>query len=225
MGQAIGGSLALAVGIALSPIPIIAVVLMLTSQKARVNGPAFVLGWLIGLGVVGAIVLALAGPGGAGKSGSPAAWAGWLKIALGVLLLAVAARQFRSRPRDGEQAHMPAWMASIDKTSPLAALGLAALLSGANPKNLLLAVGGAASIAQTGIPGGQQALAYLVFALVGTLGVAIPVIIYFALGERSEKFLAGLKDWMSQHNAVIMTVLCVIIAAKLIGDAISTLTA
>ena len=49
MGQAIGGSLALAVGIALSPIPIIAVVLMLTSQRARVNGPLFVLGWLIGL--------------------------------------------------------------------------------------------------------------------------------------------------------------------------------
>ena len=120
---------------------------------------------------------------------------------------------------------MPTWMASVDRTSPLAALGLAALLSGANPKNLLLGVAGAASIAQTGIPGGQQALAYLVFALVGTLGVATPVIIYFALGERSEKFLAGLKDWMSQHNAVIMTVLCLIIAAKLIGDAISTLTA
>ena len=46
MGQAIGGSLPLAVGIALSPIPIIAVVLMLTSPRARVNGPAFVLGWL-----------------------------------------------------------------------------------------------------------------------------------------------------------------------------------
>ena len=224
MGQAIGGSLALAVGIALSPIPIIAVVLILTSQKARVNGPAFVLGWLIGLGVVGAIVLALAGPGGASKSGSPAAWVGWLKIALGVLLLLVAARQFRSRPRDGQEAHMPKWMATIDNTSPLAALGLAALLSGVNPKNLLLGVGGAASIAQTAIPGGQQALAYLVFALVGTLGVATPVIIFFALGERSEKLLAGLKDWMSQHNAVIMTVLCLIIGAKLIGDAISTLT-
>ena len=64
MGQAIGGSLAFAVGIALSPIPIIAVVLMLTSSKARVNGPLFVLGWLVGLGIVGAIVLAVAGPSG-----------------------------------------------------------------------------------------------------------------------------------------------------------------
>jgi hypothetical protein len=223
MGKAIGGSLPLAVGIALSPIPIIAVVLMLTSRKARVNGPAFILGWLTGLGIIGVIVLSLAGTGGASKSGSPAAWVSWVKIALGVLLLLVAARQFRSRPHEGEEPQMPKWMASIDKTTPLAAFGLAALLSGANPKNLLLAVGGAATIAQTGISGAQQAIAYLIFALIGTLGVGIPVGIYFVMGKRSEKLLAALKDWMSAHNAVIMSVLCLIIAAKLIGDAISSL--
>jgi len=84
-------------------------------------------------------------------------------------------------------------------------------------------VGGAAAIAQTGIPGGQQAIAYLVFALIGTLGVGIPLVIYFAMGTRSERLLAGLKDWMSTHDAVIMTVLCLIIAAKLIGDGVSGL--
>ncbi|HEX3513563.1 MAG TPA: GAP family protein [Trebonia sp.] len=223
MGQAIGASLPLAVGIALSPVPIIVVVLMLTSRGAKVNGPAFLLGWLIGLGIVGAIVLAIAGPGGASESGSPATWVSWVKIALGILLLLVAARQFRGRPRGDEQPHMPKWMATIDKTTPVAALGLAAALSGANPKNLLLAVGGGVAIAQTGIGGGQQAIAYLIFALIGTLGVGIPVGIYFAMGARSEKLLAGLKDWMSAHNAVIMTVLCLIIAAKLIGDGISGL--
>lgn len=223
MGQAIGGPLPLAVGIALSPIPIIAVVLMLTSRKARVNGPLFVLGWLIGLGVVGAIVLSIAGPAGASKSGSPAAWLSWVKIVLGVLLLLVAVRQFRGRPRGDEQPQLPKWMATIDRTTPVAALGFAALLSGANPKNLLLAISGGAAIAQTGIAGGQQAIAYLIFALIGTLGVGLPVVIYFTLGKRSEKLLGELKDWMSRHNAVIMTVLCLIIAAKLIGDAIGSL--
>jgi hypothetical protein len=223
MGEAIGGSLPLAVGIALSPIPIIAVVLMLTSHRAKVNGPLFVLGWLIGLGVVGAIVLPLAGAGGASSSGTPAAWVSWVKIGLGVLLLLVAARQFRSRPRGDEQPQMPKWMATIDDTKPLAALGLAAVLAGANPKNLLLAVAGAAAIAGTGIPGGQQAIAYLIFAVIGTLGVGIPVVLYFAMGTRSDKPLAALKDWMTAHNAVIMSVLCLIIAAKLIGDAISGL--
>jgi len=200
------------------------VVLMLTSQKARVNGPVFVAGWLAGLAIVGALVLAISGPGGASQSGAPATWVSWVKIVLGVLLLLVAARQFRSRPHGGEEPEMPKWMTTIDKTSPPAAFGLAAVLSGANPKNLLLAVGGAAAIAQTGISGGQQALAYLVFAVIGTLGVGIPVVLYFAMGDRSAKLLAGLKDWMSEHNAVIMTVLCLIIGVKLIGDAISGLT-
>ena len=223
MGKAIGGSLPLAVGIALSPIPIIAVVLMLTSHRAKVNGPAFVAGWLLGLGIVGAIVLSLAGPAGASKSGSPATWVSWIKIVLGVLLLLVAARQFRSRPHGDEQPQMPKWMTTIDKTTPVAAVGLAAVMSGANPKNLLLAVAGAAAIAGTGISGGEQAIAYLIFVLIATLGVGIPVGIYFAMGTRSETLLAGLKDWMSAHNAVIMSVLCLIIAAKLIGDAITAL--
>ncbi|HZC52172.1 MAG TPA: GAP family protein [Mycobacterium sp.] len=224
MGTAIGESLPLAVGIALSPIPIIAVVLMLTSRKAKVNGPTFVLGWLIGLGVVGAIVLAIAGPSAAGQSGTPATWVSWVKIALGMLLLLVAARQFMNRPRGDDAPQLPKWMTTIDKTTPIAALGLAAVLAGANPKNLLLAVGGAATIAQTDITAGEQAIAYAVFALIGTLGVGIPVGSYFIMGARSDRLLAGLKDWMSQYNAVIMSVLCLIIGAKLIGDAISGLT-
>jgi len=224
MGAAIGGALPLAVGVALSPVPIIAVVLMLTTHRARVNGPVFVAGWLAGLAVVGAIALSIAGPAGASSSGAPATWVSWLKIALGLLLLLVAGRQFRTRPTGDDQAELPKWMARVDEIKPLPAAGLAAVLAGVNPKNLLLAVAAAAAIAQTGISGGEEAIAYLVFALVGTLGVGTPVGIYVAMGARSEKLLAGLKDWMARHNAVIMAVLCLLIGVKLIGDAIGGLT-
>jgi hypothetical protein len=243
VGQAIGGSLPLAIGVALSPVPIIAVVLMLTSGRAKVNGPAFVLGWLAGLIVVGAIVLSVCGGAGASSSGGPATWVSWVKLVLGVLLLAVSARQFRGRPRGGatagdragdragatagnrggDSAGLPGWMGKIETIRPAGAAGLAMVLAGVNPKNLLLAVGGAAAIAQTGISGGEQAIAYLVFALAGTLGVGIPVGIYLAMGERATRLLAGLKDWMGRNNAVIMSVLCLIIGVKLIGDAISGL--
>lgn len=56
---------------ALSPVAIIAVVLMLTTEKARVDGPAFVLGWLAGLAVIGVIALAITGSARAGSSGAP----------------------------------------------------------------------------------------------------------------------------------------------------------
>jgi Sap, sulfolipid-1-addressing protein len=223
MGEAIGQSLPLAIGVALSPVPIIAVVLMLTTPRARANGPAFVLGWLVGLGIVGAIVLALAGPGGASEEGQPAAWVSWLKLLLGLLLVLVAARQFRGRPRGDEEAPLPRWMGAIDRFTPPQALGGGAALAGANPKNLLLAVAAAAAIAQTGIAGGSQAVAYAVFAVVGTLGVGAPVVVYFAMGERSAELLGRLKDWMAHNNAVIMAVLCLVIGGKLIGDALGGL--
>jgi hypothetical protein len=223
MGEAIGQSLPTAVGVALSPIPIIAVILMLTTRRARVNGPAFVLGWLIGLAAVGTLVLLLAEPAGDGGDGAKPAWAGWVELVLGALLLLVAARQFRGRPRDGEPAAMPKWMGAIDQFGGGKSLGLGVVLSAANPKNLLLAVAGATAIAQTGIAAGAQATAYGIFMVVASLGVATPVVLYLALGKRSERMLGGLKDWMGAHNAVIMSVLCLIIGAKLIGDAIAVL--
>jgi hypothetical protein len=222
MGQAIGGSLTAAIGIAISPIPIIAVVLMLATPRARANGPLFLAGWLIGLGVVGAVLLAIAGPADASQSGGPATWVSWLKIVLGVLLLLVALRQFRGRPAPGDEPSMPKWMGSVEKIKPPAALGLGAL-AGVNPKNLILAASGAAAIAQTGISAGQQAISYLVFAVIGTVGVGAPVVIYFAMGDRAPKILDGLKDWMSRNNAVIMSILCLVIGVKLIGDAIPAL--
>jgi Sap, sulfolipid-1-addressing protein len=223
MGAAIGQTLSLAVGVALSPVPIIAVTLMLVTPRARSNGPAFLVGWLAGLAIVGAVVLLVAGPANANDDGEPATWVDVLKLVLGALVLRIALRQWRGRPHDGEDAPTPKWMGAIDTFTPPKAVGAGAVLAGANPKNLLLAVAAAASIAQTGIPGSQQAGAYAVFALLGTVGVAAPVVIYFALGDRSGPVLDRLKRWMAAHNAVIMTVLCLVIGAKLIGDGIAGL--
>jgi Sap, sulfolipid-1-addressing protein len=93
MGEAIGQLLPFAVGVAVSPMPIVAVVLMLVTRRARTNGPAFLVGWIAGIAILGAILLAIAGPASASDDGRPAAWVDWLKLVLGLLLLLVAARQ------------------------------------------------------------------------------------------------------------------------------------
>jgi len=222
VGQAIGETLALAVGVALSPVPIIAVILMLVTPRARVNGPAFLVGWLGGLAMVGAVVFLVAGPANANDDGEPATWVDVLKLVLGLLLVRIALRQWRGRPH-GDEPPTPKWMGAIEQFSPVKALGAGALLAGVNPKNTLLAVAAAAAIAQTGIPGGEQAVAYAVFAVIGTIGVAAPVVIYFAMGDRAGPILDGLRSWMAAHNAVIMAVLCLVIGAKLIGDAVAGL--
>ncbi len=116
---------------------------------------------------------------------------------------------------------MPGWMRAIDTFEAPKAAGLAVLLSAVNPKNLLLVVGAAAAIAQTGASAGSQAVALAVFIAIGTIGPGAPVAIYIAQGDRSKRLLDDLKDWMSQNNAAIMAVICLLIAAKLFGDGIS----
>jgi hypothetical protein len=61
----------------------------------------------------------------------------------------------------------------------------------------------------------------VLFGAIASIGVAAPVVISFALGERSGPLLDRLKDWMARDNAVIMAVLLLIIGVKLIGDAIT----
>jgi threonine/homoserine/homoserine lactone efflux protein len=225
MGEAIGQVLSLAVGVALSPVPIIAVVLILGTPRARTNGPAFLLGWLLGLAVVGTIMLLVSSGAEASEHGMPATWVSVGKLVLGGLLLAVAARTWRGRPREGQDTSMPGWMKSIDAFTATKSFGMAALLSGVNPKNLLLTVSAAAAIAQTGVSAGKQAVALAVFIVIGTLGTGVPLAIYFALGARAKQLLDGLKGWMGAHNTAIMTVLCLLIAAKLLGDGITGLSA
>jgi Sap, sulfolipid-1-addressing protein len=224
MGQAIGQMLPFAVGVAVSPMPIVAVVLMLVTRRARSTSLSFVAGWVVGLAVIGGIVLAIGGSGGASQKGSPATWVSALKLVFGLLLFLVAARQWQARPYQGEQSSTPKWMGAIEDFTALKAGGAGIALAGVNPKNLLLTVGGAAAIAQTGIAGGEQVIALVVFVLIATIGVAAPVVIYFAMGTRAEKILDRLKNWMALNNSVIMAVLCLIIGAKLIGDAISGLS-
>jgi threonine/homoserine/homoserine lactone efflux protein len=223
MGQAIGQMLPAAVGVAISPLPIVAVVLMLVSRRGRANGPAFVAGWVVALAIVGAIVLAVASGAGASDSGEPATWVSIVKLALGVLLLLVGVRQWRGRPRDHSDGSMPKWMSALDTFTPVKAAGAGALLAGLNPKNTLLAIGGAAAIAGTGIATDDQVVAYAVFVLIATAGVGTPVVLALVMGNRSAKLLDATKDWMAANNAVIMAVLLLVLGVKLIGDGISGL--
>jgi threonine/homoserine/homoserine lactone efflux protein len=114
-------------------------------------------------------------------------------------------------------------MQAVDTFGAPKALGVGALMSAVNPKNLLLTVAAAAAIAQTGIDPGEQAIAFAVFALLGTLGVGLPLAIYLAMGERSRELLTSVRSWMAAHNAVITAVLLLVIGAKLLGDGISGL--
>ena len=220
--QAVGDLLPAAVGVALSPIPIIAVVLMLGTPRARATGPAFVVGWIVGLVVVSALVLLIAG--GADQSGSASAkGVDGVKAALGILFLGMAAGQWRNRPKPGEDPAMPAWMAKVDSMGPASAFGLGALLSGVNPKNLTLTIGASASIAEAGLSTSATVVAVAVYVAIGSISVAGPVLYYLVNARQAARLLSTVKDFMSANNAVIMMIVLLVLGAKLFGEGVSGL--
>jgi threonine/homoserine/homoserine lactone efflux protein len=223
VGQAIGDLLPSAVGVALSPVPIIAVILMLGTPRARSTGPAFAVGWVVGLVAVSIIVLLLASGSDDTDSGSSTA-VDVITLLIGALFVLMGIKQWQARPKAGEEAAMPKWMGAIDRFSAGKALGLGVLLSGLNPKNLGLTAAAAATIAQAGLSGGESAVAVAVFVVIGSLTVAGPVIYYAFAGDSAAGALDSMKQFMSRHNAVIMFVLLLVLGAKLLGNGIAGLS-
>jgi threonine/homoserine/homoserine lactone efflux protein len=221
MGQAVGTVLPLAVAVAVFPVPVIAAVLVLGSERGTAKGAAFVLAWCGGLAAVGALALVLGGVGDASEAGEPATWVDVLLLGLGLLLLALAVKQWRGRPSPGEETPVPGWMRTIGDFTIAKAGGAGFALSALNPKNVLLTVAAAAEIAEVGLPAGQQIAVLVGFVLLASAGVLTPLVLSLALGDRSRELLDGLRGWMARHNAVIMAVLFLLIGAKLIGDAVS----
>jgi hypothetical protein len=96
-------------------------------------------------------------------------------------------------------------------------------LSAVNPKNLLLTVAAAAAIAGLGLSAGDAAISLAVFVILGSLGLGVPIAIFFFMGGRAVAVLEEMRSWMGANNGAIMAVLFLVIGAKLIGDGIASL--
>lgn len=226
MGSVIGDILPQAVGVAISPVPIIAVILMLFSKRARSNGIAFLTGWILALAVVGGIVLILANAGKISAGGTPSTISFVIKLLLGLLFLFLAMRQWQSRPKEGEQPQMPKWMEAIDDFTSGRAFGISALLSGVNPKNLGLTIAAGLTIAEASgsmTSSGQAWIILIIFIIIASLSVAAPVLYYLFAGESAAKTLNEWKTWLMANNATVMFVLFLVLGAKLIGNGLGGL--
>lgn len=220
MGEAIGQILGLAIGVAISPVPIIALILMLFSRSAAANSLSFLLGWLIGIAGVAIAVLAI----GLESSGDDADSGGVAKVVIGALFILLAARQWRSRPADGEQPTLPGWMATVDSFTPPKAFGLAILLSAVNPKNLGLTIAAGATIGSVDLDGAEQAVVVAVYVVLASITLIVPVVGYLAARDRMTPVLDSMKSWLTANNATVMAVLFLVLGAKVLGDGISALS-
>ncbi|MFD7872713.1 GAP family protein [Streptomyces sp. NPDC059766] len=224
MGHVLGDVLGLAAGVAVSPLPIIAIIIVLATPRGRLNGLVFATGWVLGLAGLGTVMLLVGGQEDATSHGQPADWVGVLKLALGALLALLGLKLWRHRPADVTQAQLPKWMSAIDRFTPVKVFLLALLLSAGNLKNAPLTIAAAASISSSGLPVGQQIGALAVFVVVASLGLLAPLAVFLVMGERAKKTLGNWKEWATRHNTAIMAVLLFVFGLKLLGDGIDVLS-
>jgi threonine/homoserine/homoserine lactone efflux protein len=213
MGAAVGAVLPFAVGIAVSPIPIIAIIVILFSQRARINGPVFLLGWVVGLTTLSIAVYALASAAISGTDDAADGSPTWWRVVLGVLLIVLAVRKFRGA-NDGDE---PKWMRGVDHISPGRAFVLAALLSSVNPKNLVLTIGGITALVGLDLAGTEAAVGIGAFVLIASSTIGVSVGYYLVGGAGARHNLERLRAWMDTHNNAVMGALMLIIGVVLIS--------
>jgi threonine/homoserine/homoserine lactone efflux protein len=220
MNDVIGETLPLALGVAISPIPIIAAILMLLSPKARGTSLGFLLGWVLGIlvAVVAFTLLASVLPEADDTGSKPVA--GTIKIVLGGLLLLLAMRQWRSRPSGDTEPALPHWMKAIDTMTVGRAFTLGFLLSGLNPKNLLMGAAAGIAIGSADLTTNTYVIAISLYTVVAASTVAIPVIAYLFATARMAAPLASLRTWLVHNNSTVMAVLLLVIGVVLVGKGI-----
>jgi Sap, sulfolipid-1-addressing protein len=213
--EAIGDSLPMAVGIALSPLPVASVIILLMTPQARTNAPAFLLGWIAGILAVGFVVFIL--PGIETTRGEPTPLSGLIRIILGILLLVLTWKQWRQRPKPNEPVTVPKLLVHLAQIGTAHSLATGFLFTAINPKNLVLTAAGAATIDSSMLDPKSQVITLFVFTTIASLSVVLPLAAYFLARQLVEGTFARWKDWLIKNNVTVLIVLLLVFGTLLIG--------
>lgn len=213
----------LAVGIAISPLPIAAIIAILLSPRARVNGIAFAaVSLLVTLGftVIAALTTTSAG---AGDGNGDDIVVFLLSIVLAVGFLALAIASWVSRPREGKAAQAPGWLSAIDSMSAGKAAGLALLMGVTNGKNIPLELKAGAHIGAADLGLTVVIITTVIFAFVASLGLILPTALAATGSPVITTGLRRLKTELIAHNAIIMTVVFLLLFAMQLANVVHAL--
>lgn len=215
----------LAVGMLISPLPIVAVVAILLAPRGRSSAPAFV-------SVFTLVSLAFVIVGAVSSAGASAASSGGSKIVVlvltilltvGFLVLAIAS--WLTRPKAGATPKTPGWLAAVDTITPARAAGLGLIMAITNTKNIPLALKGGSLIGAAHLNPVLVIILCIALALAGSLALIVPTALGALDSTAITSGLRRLKSEMIAHNAVIMTVLFAMLAASEASHLIHQLSA
>jgi threonine/homoserine/homoserine lactone efflux protein len=224
MGTAIADILPQAVGVAISCLGIVAVILTLFSKNARSASLGYLIGWVLGIVIFLTIMVVVAQPTEEATGGEASPLSGIVHLLLALLFFYLAYKNWKQRPKPGEQGEMPKWMSSIDAMTAGKALVLGVLLGAINPKNAALIISAGVSIVAAGLETTQTIIVMIVFIIIACVSIAAPVIVYLTMGDKATPMLNSWKSWLTFNNATVMMILFLLFGVSMLSKGISGLT-
>jgi len=185
----------LALGVALSPLPIVAVLVILLTKRARISSLVFVAAWVLGVATAITLALFFADQATQPPQGIDLPAEGLITFLLGLGLVIIAWLARRGRFRSADPDAPPTWVGAVDNLSPWGGALVAFTNATTSPKNLALAIAAALTIKNNIRPPAETTLAVAVYIAIASVTIVTPVVLFFVGGERSKGIL---REWKAK---------------------------
>ena len=207
MGDLFVELLPLAIVCALSPWAIVAVILMLASDRPS-NSVAWLVGWTLSTLAIGVLIVVFLGGYDFSRSSTPTTVACVVQVLLGVLLLLAAGRFWARRPaRTGKLPKEPGWMTRIGKMSPVFAF-----LIGAFWINTTIVIAAGVDTLRAELSKGESMVVFAAFTHI-TVSVQGGLILYaYVLPKHSAIGLRRIREWIARNQQAALSVVALILA-------------
>ena len=177
-----------------------------TSEDWKRESAAYVLGAAISMTAVASVAYLAAG--GIESGGDDSGLTTLDYVVLGLLVFAMV-NVFRGR-KDTEP---PKWMGKLQSATPRLAFVLGFLLLGFFPSDLITSVSVGTHLSEDGDPWWHVC----VFVLFTALLLALPALLVGAVGERAERALPKVRDWMSNNSWIVSEVVLAFFVAIILS--------
>jgi hypothetical protein len=206
----------------LSPLALLSILAVLGSGRGRVNGSAFAVAFLVTQSTVLLIAVLVGSAAAPDQERHHETAAAALELALGLALLALAwnARRPRVSQLPSGESRTEALLARLRGLRPATALSVGALLGVGGVKRLTITLIAGATIAVAALTRAEELALGVVYVVVASVLVWLPVGVYLVAGERADE-LTERTEALLMANEQRATLLSTLVFGLLItGDAI-----
>jgi hypothetical protein len=232
MGSLLFFDLVYALGVAISPTPVILVILMLFGVRGQLNALGYLIGWIVGLVLLGIVIYGLVAAGIILLSSNTGFVRPIVQALLGVLVLFLAYRRW-NKPIDPNASDAgPKWLGSVDKMlaksdnviTPFRAFLLAIVMSAISPKNIALMIAAVLAFSQFELQAQDIVVLFAVFIVISSLTIGIPVGYALLKGDKAGESLTQWKLWVLRNSPRAVALLMAMIGVVLIFNGLSGMT-